>query len=107
MSPLSQLEAAALATLISEDQAIATALFNDLEDVTISAHCGVIKLLDSRDDFATLTQLGVGMNETRICVALADALEDIQAGHCQGAIDGDLARAKAAQTYLAPYGSGA
>ena len=107
MSIFSNLEAMALATLISEDQAIATALFNNLEDVTISAHCGVIKLLDSRDDFATLTQLGIGMNETRICVAMADALEGIQAEHCQSAIDGDLARAKAAQAYLAPFGSAA
>ena len=105
MTLLSDIESAALAMLISEDQAIATALFSGLEDVTISAHCGVVQKLAYLGDVATLTALGIGAEETRICVATYDALEALQDGHCQQAIDGDIARAKAALAYLTPYES--
>lgn len=103
MRMLSTLEAAALATLIAFDQAIATPIFADLEDVTISAHVGVVQILVARGDIETLQGLGIGAEETRICLAMASALDDLQAGHCQSAIDGDIARAKAAQAFLAPY----
>ena len=93
---LKAIEAKALEVLIGLDETGSALLFENANDLTISSRAGMAEL-----DFL------VGKPETAEMKALRvifRTLEELQPGHCFGAILGDLLRAAHVTTELTPYG---
>lgn len=89
--------------LIAVDQFAAALIFNR-PDLTISSLCRVVQLADAGDAkyVAVLAGLKFSNWQVGFLSVTARVLERIQAGHCEAARLGDLARTQSAASILNP-----
>ena len=90
---ITQAEVYAKAVLVGIDDA-ADAAMGVINDVTISAQCAVAK-------YKVLAGTPLSDRDEKL-LKLYTILNDIQAGHCEGAVLGDIDRALDAIAYLTP-----
>ena len=95
MGLLNDFENKAVAILIGLDDTVDAALFENGDDVTLSCRCGMAKLdkLMGKPDTA----------ESIALRALGDVLDQMQPGHCFGAVLHDGLRAAGVTTLVTPY----
>jgi ATP-dependent RNA circularization protein (DNA/RNA ligase family) len=93
MSILTQTEVYAKAVLIGLDDT-GDALLGVINDVTISAQCGVAKINAMRGMPLT--------DRDQKLLTLYAILNGMEHGHCEGAVLGDIDRALDAVSYLTP-----